>query len=74
MKLMNEAAAYDFVAEWHDRQARLFRDMSNDEPRLDAGARKRAGEAAIHHAGSAAALRNRAADTRRAALKEAGHG
>lgn len=64
----DDAAAYDLVAGWHERQAKLFREMADDEPRTAAPARKRATEAAIHHAASAAALRNRAADVRRAAL------
>lgn len=66
MSPTEQARAYDFVADWHDRQAALFRAMSNDEPRTEAAGRKRAGEAAIHHAASAAALRIRASDTRRA--------
>lgn len=60
------AASYEFVANWHDRQAKLFREMADDEPRTAEPARKRASEAAIHHAASAAALRNRAVDERRA--------
>ena len=68
----DEAWAYGSVAEWHDRQARLFREMADDEPRTAPDARKRAAEAATHHAASAAALRNRASDTLRQAIaKEA---
>ena len=65
---VDAAAAYDFVAVWHERQAKLFREMAEDDPRTAKPARDRAKEAAIHHAASAAALRNRAADDRRAAL------
>lgn len=67
-EVVGEAAAYDFVADWHGRQAKLFREMAEDDPRTAEPQRKRAFEAAIHHAASAAALRNRAADDRRAAL------
>ncbi len=67
-EVVGEAAAYDFVAGWHERQAKLFREMADDDPRTAEPQRKRAFEAAIHHAASAAALRNRAADDRRAAL------
>lgn len=67
-EVVGEAAAYDFVAGWHERQAKLFREMAEDDPRTAEPQRKRAFEAAIHHAASAAALRNRAADDRRAAL------
>lgn len=63
-----EITAYTFVAEWHDRQARLFREIADDEPRIDPPHRKKAAEASIHHAASAAALRNRASDERRSAL------
>ncbi len=66
--VVGEAAAYDFVAGWHERQAKLFREMAEDDPRTAKPARDRAKEAAVHHAASAAALRNRAADDRRAAL------
>lgn len=74
----SDAAAYDLVAGWHERQAKLFREMADDEPRTAEPARKRATEAAIHHAASAAALRNRAITERRARTvlsreKEAGN-
>lgn len=69
--LRSDAAAYDFVAGWHERQAKLFREMADDEPRTAEPVRKRAFEAAVHHAASAAALRNRASDERRAALAPA---
>lgn len=68
-RVYDEAASYDLVAEWHDRQAKLFREMADDEPRTGLGARERAKEASVHHAASAAALRNRAVSIRRAALE-----
>lgn len=64
----NEAWACDFVADWHDRQARLYRQIADNEPRIDAANRKRANDVSVHHAGSAAALRNRSANIRRALL------
>lgn len=67
-EVVGEAAAYDFVAGWHERQAKLFREMAEDDPRTAKPARDRAKESAIHHAASAAVLRNRAADDRRTAL------
>ena len=73
-EVVGEAAAYDFVADWHGRQAKLFREMAEDDPRTAEPQRKRAFEAAIHHAASAAALRNRAADDRRAALVSGSRG
>lgn len=65
---MKTATAYDIAADWHDKQARMFREMSNDEPRTGDRDRARAGEASKHHAGSAAALRLAAINLRRKAL------
>lgn len=68
---LEQARAFDFVASWHEMQARLFKKMSEDEPRLAADIRRRAAEASQHHGGSAAALRARATDIRRAELASA---
>lgn len=57
---MTEAEAYAFVARWHEQQAILFQELAKDEPRIDKRTRDRAAIAAKHHAGSAAALRNKA--------------
>jgi hypothetical protein len=66
---LNTADAYEIAADWHDKNARLFKEMSQDEPRTGADARAKAAEAARHHAGSAAALRLAALNLRRAALQ-----
>jgi len=68
---VDQAAAFDFVASWHDEQGRRFREMADDEPRTHAMDRAKARDASRHHLGSAAALRIRAADIRRAALASA---
>lgn len=60
--------AFYFVADWHERQARTFIEMSNDEPRIDAATRARSKEAAWYHNGSAAALRLAATNARRALI------
>lgn len=60
--------AYYFVADWHERQARTFLEMSRDEPRIDAATRARSKEAAWYHNGSAAALRLAATNARRALI------
>lgn len=60
--------AYHFVADWHERQARTFLEMSRDEPRIDAATRARSKEAARYHNGSAAALRLAAMNARRAII------
>jgi hypothetical protein len=65
---LTTADAYEIAADWHDKNARLFKEMSQDEPRTGADARAKAAEAAKHHAGSAAALRLAALNLRRAAL------
>lgn len=66
---MNKAEAYEIAADWHDKNARLFSEMSKDEPRTGDDARKKAADASIHHAGSAAALRLAALNLRRSALE-----
>ena len=67
-----ERHPFDIVADWHDKQAAMFRDMAMDT-RSGLTGRFKAGEAAKHHAGSAAALRLHRINERRAALKtEAG--
>lgn len=48
--------AFDIVADWHDKQAALFREMSEDIRSGELG-RAKAFASARHHAGSAAALR-----------------
>lgn len=62
------ATAYELAAQWHDKQAAACRDISNDEPRIDATIRERAAQAAIHHGASAAGLRLAATQLRRAAI------
>lgn len=64
---MTPADAYEIAADWHDKNARLFKEMSHDL-RVGDDARGKAAEAAKHHAGSAAALRLAALNLRRAAL------
>ncbi|MDH0869705.1 hypothetical protein [Agrobacterium pusense] len=59
---------FEIVADWHDRQARTFKEMSHDW-RSGEQVRKKAADAAKHHAGSAAALRLHAINERRAALE-----
>lgn len=54
---MDKAEAYEIAAQWHDRSAVGCRDIAEDEPRIDADTRRRAAEAARHHAASAAGLR-----------------
>lgn len=58
----------DEAATWHETQARQFWEIAKDDPRIDADARMKAAGAAQHHAGSAAALRVKASNHRRAAL------
>ena len=62
------ARAFDLVAGWHGEQGRLYREMSEDYPRIDEATCVRAGDASRYHFGSAAALRLKAADIRRALL------
>lgn len=75
---VERADAFEEVAKWHDKNARFCLEASKDDPRLNADDRKRAFEAHKHHAASAAAIRNKMSDERRAALrelmKEKGHG
>lgn len=51
------ADAYEFAAEWHDKQAASCDAIAKDEPRIDAVTRERAADAAKHHRSSAAGLR-----------------
>lgn len=62
-------AAFEEVAKWHDKNARLCLEASKDDPRLSADDRRRAFEAHKHHAASAAAIRNKMSDERRAAIR-----
>lgn len=62
--------AFEVVAQWHDKQARLCLDVSKDDPRLNAEDRRRAFDAHRHHAASAASIRLKFINERRAALKE----
>ena len=55
------------VADWHDKQARTFKDMSQDIRSGELG-RAKANEASKHHAGSAAALRLHSLNSKRAAI------
>jgi hypothetical protein len=59
---------FEIVADWHDRQARTFKDMAQDVRAGELG-RAKAVEASKHHAGSAAALRLHVLNERRAALE-----
>jgi len=61
--------AFELVADWHEKQAKTFREMSEDI-RIGKLMQLKAGEVAKHHAGSAAALRLRALNDRRKALAE----
>ena len=54
---MDKAEAYEIAAQWHDRNAAGCRDIADDEPRIEADTRRRADEAAKHHAACAAGLR-----------------
>jgi len=56
--------AFETVAQWHDKNARLCLEVSRDDPRLNADDRRRAFEAHRHHAASAAAIRNKLSDER----------
>lgn len=66
MTATNLATAYELAAQWHDKQAAACRDIAKDDPRIDAAARDRAAQAAIHHGASAAGLRLAASNIRRA--------
>lgn len=61
--------AFETVAQWHDKNARLCLEVSRDDPRLNADDRRRAFDAHRHHAASAAAIRNKLSDERRAAIR-----
>jgi len=67
---VGRCAAFEEVAKWHDKNARLCLEASKDDPRLNADDRRRAFDAHKHHAASAAAIRNKMSDERRAALRE----
>lgn len=64
-----DAEAFEEVAQWHDKNARLCLEASRDDPRLNADDRRRAFEAHRHHAASAAAIRNKLIGDRRRALE-----
>lgn len=57
--------AYELAAQWHDKQAKHCREISNDEPRIDAKVRASALVAMKHHSASAAGLRHVAVEMRR---------
>ena len=61
--------AFETVAQWHDKNARLCLEASKDDPRLNADDRRRAYEAHRHHAASAAAIRLKLTDERRTVLR-----
>ena len=61
--------AFHQVAMWHDKNARLCLEASRDEPRMNADDRRRAFNAYEYHAASAAAIRNKMIDERRAAIR-----
>ncbi len=63
---LREADAFDIVAAWHEKNAAQFKQIANDDPRTGQLDRLKAAEAAKHHAGSAASLRIKANDIRRA--------
>lgn len=60
-------AAFETVAQWHDKNARLCLEASKDDPRLNADDRRRAFEAHKHHAASAASIRLKLVNEWRAA-------
>ena len=62
--------AFETVAQWHDKNARLCLEASKDDPRMNADDRRRAFEAHRHHAASAAAIRLKMTDERRAAIRK----
>jgi len=61
--------AFETVAQWHDKNARLCLEASKDDPRMNADDRRRAFEAHRHHAASAAAIRLKMTDERRATIR-----
>lgn len=63
---------FEIVADWHDKQARTFKEMSHDIRSGEQG-RKKAADAARHHAGSAASLRLYVLNERRIALQSEGN-
>jgi len=64
--------AFYEVADWHGKNSRLCLTASKDEPRLGDEDRRRAAEASRHHAASAASIRLKMADERRAAIRRLG--
>lgn len=50
-------AALEEVAKWHDKQARMCREVASDDPRLSEETRKRAYIIASHHAANATYIR-----------------
>lgn len=63
------AETLEEAAKWHDKNARLCLEASKDDPRLNADDRRRAFDAHRHHAASAASLRLKLSDERRAAIR-----
>lgn len=59
---------FTIVADWHDKQARWFKEMSQDD-RIGELGKAKAAAAAKHHAGSAAAMRLQAINERQRALQ-----
>lgn len=70
MAKLTEAEAFEAVAQWHDKNARMCLEASRDDPRMNEDDRRRAFDAHRHHAGSAAAIRLKFINERLAALKE----
>lgn len=70
--MTNVADAYEIAADWHDKQARMCRDISEDDPRIAKVDRDRALQAAKHHAASSAGLRLAALNIRRKKNEEQG--
>lgn len=65
---MDLSTAYELAAQWHDKNARGCRDVADDYLRVGPDIAKKAKEAAVHHAGSAAGLRLAAIELRRKAI------
>lgn len=76
MSEINLADAYELAADWHDKHARGCREIAGDY-RVGKDIQAKSRMAAVHHAASAAGLRNAAIQIRRAkfsALQEGKEG
>lgn len=58
------------AAAWHDKNARICKEIAADDPRIGADARAKAATAAAHHAASAAGLRHIIYEERRKLLND----